>query len=238
MSQHGLRRCQVNALKAMFLELEPTTGDLPKGARDIGDGYTFLRVLDKTAHPVRPCEADAFRVYQREREESVPDNYCPSVRKWARLRLPNGQIAHSAWKEELKPLEKICMARNVKVRIYIIIHVIYWSDIHYLILQLNTDGKLEFAEVWFYLCLDSEHTVALVSLYSPPDPVLLEASYYTLWACSYQGDATLKIINIKNIEAVVAVVPLPAVEDMYFVVERPGLDMAHMGGNDEVITDK
>jgi hypothetical protein len=37
-----------------------------------------------------------------------------AVRRWARLRLPNGQVARSMWKESLKPLTKIRIARNVK----------------------------------------------------------------------------------------------------------------------------
>lgn len=39
----------------------------------------------------------------------------PRIRKWARLQLPNGQMAHSSWRDKLKPLEKTRMSRNVKV---------------------------------------------------------------------------------------------------------------------------
>jgi len=74
-------------------------------------------------------------------------------------------------------------------------------------------------------------------MYSPPDLALLEASHYTLWTCTYQGDAGLRVINAKAITAVVAMVPLPGAEteNLRFVVEKPGLDIAHMGGNDEII---
>jgi hypothetical protein len=82
------------------------------------------------------------------------------------------------------------------------------------------------------------HTIALVSLYSPPDSALLAASCYTLWSCSYQGDTALKIIDAKEIVAVVAMVPLPGVVGRCYVVEKPGLDVAHMGGNDEPISDE
>ena len=37
----------------------------------------------------------------------------PMVTRWARLRLPNGQIARSAWKEKEKA--KVRISRNVKV---------------------------------------------------------------------------------------------------------------------------
>lgn len=41
--------------------------------------------------------------------------WCPKVTRWAWLRLPNGQVARSHWKESLKPLGKVKMACNVKV---------------------------------------------------------------------------------------------------------------------------
>jgi len=100
----------------MHPELEPNNGGLPRGARDIGNGYTLLRAKEDTARPVRQCEVAAFRAYLGEKGQSMPDNWCPCVRRWARLRLPNGQTARSGWKEDLKPLEKVRMARNVKVR--------------------------------------------------------------------------------------------------------------------------
>lgn len=33
-------------------------------------------------------------------------------------------------------------------------------------------------------------------------------------------------------------IPLSGVQDKYLVVEKPGLDIAHMGGDDETIVDK
>jgi hypothetical protein len=72
-------------------------------------------------------------------------------------------------------------------------------------------------------------------MYSPPDLALLEASYHTLWSCSYQGDTALRVIDVKTIVSVVAMVPLSA--GRYFVVEKPGLNVAHMAGRDEPITD-
>lgn len=91
---------------------------------------------------------------------------------------------------------------------------------------------------YLHLAIDNEeHTIAVVSMYSPPDLALLEASHYTLWSCSYQGDTALRVIDVQTIVSVVAMVPLPGSE-RYFVVEKPGLDIAHMGGNDETITDE
>jgi hypothetical protein len=91
--------------------------------------------------------------------------------------------------------------------------------------------------VLYYLRTDQENTLALISLYSNPDPALLQASHHTLWSCKYQGDAALRAVDAKKIVGVAAMVPLPGVEGRYFVVEKPGLDIAHMGGNDEIVTD-
>ena len=106
-------------------------------------------------------------------------------------------------------------------------------------------GKLHFAEVRFYFRLNvdnKEKTLALVSVYSPPDAALLEMSSHTLWSCIYQDDVTLKVIDAKAIVSVVAMVPhQPFPGDpvgRFFVVEKPGLDVAHMGGNDEQITNE
>jgi hypothetical protein len=119
LSQRGLRRCQVNALKAIFPDLEPNEDGLPRGAIDIGNSYILLRAMQKNPKPMHPCEAGALRVYLQENGGSMSNGWCPSVYRWARLRLPNGQIARSAWKEKLKPLSKVRMARNVKVYLYL-----------------------------------------------------------------------------------------------------------------------
>ena len=46
----------------------------------------------------------------------MDDEWQPMVTRWARLRLPNGQIARSAWKEKEKA--KVRITRNVKVGIF------------------------------------------------------------------------------------------------------------------------
>jgi hypothetical protein len=84
--------------------------------------------------------------------------------------------------------------------------------------------------------------LALVSLYSLPHEELLEYSHHTLLSCVYEGDARLQVIDIKSIMSVVAMVPHhPFLEDpldRYFVVEKPGLDVACLGGIVEVAPDE
>lgn len=83
-----------------------------------------------------------------------------------------------------------------------------------------------------------------MSVYSPPDKELLEASHFTLWSCIYQGDMALKVVDAKTIVGVVAMVPhssenyIGDTTGRFFVVEKPGLDVAHMGGNDEIMTEE
>jgi hypothetical protein len=74
--------------------------------------------------------------------------------------------------------------------------------------------------------------LALVSLFSRPDESLLALSVNTLWSCVYQGDGALRFIDVKNIQAVVAMVPhRPEIQGLppserFFLVEKPGLDVA------------
>jgi hypothetical protein len=45
----------------------------------------------------------------------VPNGWEPHVCHWARVRLPNGQIAWALWKEGTRALEKLRISRNLKV---------------------------------------------------------------------------------------------------------------------------
>ena len=114
LSQRALQRCQVNMLKAMIPDLEGPDNSIPRGTKDLGDGYILLRARDRTARQVDVAESQALRRYlQSTHNKDLPEGWAPKVLRWARLRLPNGQVARSASKEKLKPLERVRMARNV-----------------------------------------------------------------------------------------------------------------------------
>jgi len=91
-------------------------------------------------------------------------------------------------------------------------------------------------EICFFVYLCDEITLALVSLYSKPDPMLLSVSVNTLWSCQYQGDMALQFIDFKTIQAVVSMIPhTPVIQgqaagEHFFLVEKPGLDVAMMAG--------
>jgi hypothetical protein len=113
LSQRGLQRCQVNTLKSMFPSLEEEKSKIPQGAVDLGRGYVLLRARDRYLYKLSGHELAAVRRADTQYPLEIQDYL--AVYRWARLRLPNGQIARSAWKESLKPLTKVRMARNVKV---------------------------------------------------------------------------------------------------------------------------
>ena len=113
LSQRGIRRARVNALKAMIpgLDTERSDGEyLPRGSKDLGNGFVLLRARESHPRPLRDCEADALCEYL-----GLSLDPGVLVRRWAKLRIPTGQNCYSAWKEKQKPLEKRRTARNVKV---------------------------------------------------------------------------------------------------------------------------
>jgi len=78
--------------------------------------------------------------------------------------------------------------------------------------------------------------VALVTLYSWPDPYLLEESYGTLISCTKLGEESLCVINLTSICSVVGMVPhrvnLPeALEERFFLVQKMGIELAHVGAD-------
>ncbi|KAJ6498405.1 hypothetical protein C8R47DRAFT_971893 [Mycena vitilis] len=211
LSMRGRRRAQVNALKSLIPDLEPEPG-LPRGADDLGGGYVLLTAKDEYNQVIRGAQGEALREYLEDlREESFPDNFYPSLQRWARLRLPNGQIARSAWKEKQKALEKVRMARNIMFK--------------------DSDGQEAYGEVQFYFQAESDAgtlTSALICPYPPPDPDLLEASSDTLLVCDALGDgADLEVIKVQSITSVVGMVPFD--EGRVFVVHKMGLGVSGLG---------
>jgi hypothetical protein len=115
LSQRGVRRSQVNALKSMIPDLEKDTNRLPRGAVDLGNGYVLLRARDETAREIRGDEERAVLKYFETVVDDLEIGPHPRITRWSRLRLPNGQIAHSAWKENLKAIGQVRIARQVAV---------------------------------------------------------------------------------------------------------------------------
>jgi hypothetical protein len=79
---------------------------------------------------------------------------------------------------------------------------------------------------------------ALISCYDPPDKRLAEASSGALLVCQYRGNASLEVIQAKDITSCVAMVPFKNQENMFFVCEKMGLEVAFLGGaGEDVVND-
>ena len=80
----------------------------------------------------------------------------------------------------------------------------------------------------------------MISVYSEPHGELLKKSHGSFISCKYSGDDSLVVVDISCIQAVVAMVPhcLRSAEgddDRFFLIEKPGLDVANLGGADEPV---
>ncbi|KAJ3872829.1 hypothetical protein F5051DRAFT_463280 [Lentinula edodes] len=225
LSERCLLRSQTNSLKAAVPALD-SDRDLerktPRGGLDLGNNFVLLCKMDRSPRELEVHEMTALQAYVH---DSVPAHLIPNdwkvskVQRWARLRLPTGQIARSMWRESLKDQKKIRRARDVK---------------------LNCNGKLEFAEVHFFFRLaiteNDTRTLAMVTLYTKPNPLLLRLSSSALWSCEHGDVDATRVVNVTEIEAVIAMVPHSTEflgedwKDRVFVVEKPGLDVARMSG--------
>ncbi len=104
-AQRGVLRAQLNSILAMFPHLNVPNLDnddslrLPRGAKDLGQGYALLRMCQSTAKSVGDAEASAILRYWEERGWPNLDAWPRAVKRWSRLQLPNGQRARSRWYE-------------------------------------------------------------------------------------------------------------------------------------------
>ena len=114
LAQQGIRRCQMNALKAMLPELDPQNSSIPCGATDLKNDYVLLPKCD--CYPTKVATDE-----QRVIEAYLSHPAVPKLHRWAWLRLPNGQVARSQFTELGKAPENVRMARNVKVFLDIVL---------------------------------------------------------------------------------------------------------------------
>ncbi|KAH9848550.1 hypothetical protein C2E23DRAFT_739308 [Lenzites betulinus] len=224
-SERALRRTRINALQAMIpaFAMDETP---PASSIDLGDGFRLLRARDRAMFTLTSAaERNALQSFMRAYHIPVEPGYRPSVQRWARLRLPNGQNARALWKEG--PTE----ARHGDCRRA----------------RMLTNNR--FAEIQYFFVFQMPtglRAFAMVSYFSAPDPDILRSSYNVLMVCSYAGELSRAVIDVKMIESSVAMVPLPLTDIesadpraaqhyslRYFVVEKPGLAVAVMGGIEE-----
>ena len=97
----------------MAPDLLPNEMALPNRSKDVGGGYVLLRARDRASRRIDGTEGEAIINFYAKKEGRDPGNL--RVTRWARLRLPNGQIARSAWKESRMAEPRI--SRMVKLEV-------------------------------------------------------------------------------------------------------------------------
>jgi hypothetical protein len=108
--------------------------------------------------------------------------------------------------------------------------------------QLTVNGTSKLAEVQYFFRLQFHHEIfslALVSLFSPPDRDLLVESQNTTEVCHYNGDSALQIVDVKAISTVVSMFPdfqvtpegeILTPENQYVLMEPPLLKLVSLHG--------
>ena len=91
LSQRIIKQAYVNALYALALDLLHTTGKLPAGTFDIGENYLLLGPCKH--HQMDVTTLGAFQKISDMHNWRIKNRDSLSVDRFARLLLPNGQIA-------------------------------------------------------------------------------------------------------------------------------------------------
>lgn len=224
-SQRGILRAQTNALNYMLPDLVLESDKAhSSNSVDAGDGYALVPTCDNILRDVSPAEADAILNYWKSQTWPNDDGWPRAVKRWGRLHLPNGQLVRSAWVESRSQRS---LRRTT-------------------IVKISTGSSFNIAEVKYFFHLQfgpAIYNLALLSKFSKPDLDLLEKSSHTVYACRYQGEDALVVLDIKRILSLVAMVPYYKVQDdgttvdpgdEYFLVEKPYLDLTHYRGEVEL----
>ncbi|KAM6489697.1 hypothetical protein JOM56_014868 [Amanita muscaria] len=186
-SQRGILRAQFNAINSMMPTLSLKDEDrLPAHSMDLGDGYVLMTACDKVLRSVSENEAVAiFKLWETNRWPNL-HHWTKEVKRWARLRIPNGQVARSLHRSRKK------LRRTTIVKVSYEICAIRFGEVQY----------------YFYLAFgDETHTISILSVFSDPDSELLKDSHHTVYACHYRGEASLVAIDVKQIKSLVAMIP-------------------------------
>jgi hypothetical protein len=109
-------------------------------------------------------------------------------------------------------------------------------------LTVNRAPDIAVADIEYFFRLrfgDVIHSLALVSVFSPPDEDLLEESHHAAYICQYRGVAALRVVDAKAITSVVSMVPdyqvtgdgdIITPENRYSLMDAPLLKLASLCG--------
>lgn len=114
-----LLRCQINTIKILYPELDSDFDSTLQRSISIGSGYSLLRARERNAHVLDPLYSEIVKDHLLSEGFQIPENFVWKFQRWARLSLPNGQIARSAWKELARKNQNVRCSRNVKVSLFV-----------------------------------------------------------------------------------------------------------------------
>ncbi|KAH9941205.1 uncharacterized protein BXZ73DRAFT_42295 [Epithele typhae] len=233
LAERALRRCLINALKALYPHIFDPPRPLPNTALkvlDAPEGYILSHPRERNSRALTSeLEREALRQYLVSVQEPLGPDFHAVVQRWARLYLPSGQIARTLWKEGKAE------ARGLQPR------------------RARMLGSTMYAEVQFFFQMRltgpqaGVATLAMISRFTAPDPRILAETLGAVLACTYRGSAALSVVPVRYIKSVVAMVPLPLtrmeeesridLSQRYFVVEKPGLEIAMLAGRVPSLSD-
>jgi hypothetical protein len=82
-AQRGILRAQLNSMRSIIPALELWSKDnLPRGAMDLGEGYTLLRACQEIATDVPHMEANAIVEYWRDQDWPNADGWPRCLKRW------------------------------------------------------------------------------------------------------------------------------------------------------------
>ena len=211
LAQRAVLRAQTNSLQARFPGIQLEFGDT--GTPPLSDdahqfdgyeGYAFHPRCEEYPSPMREDERDAILLYWRSQGWPNADMWTQAVCRWAKLQLPNGQIARSVW-HETNVTSKLRRASCVEVSDSIVHMTYYFINTT---VQVIYDKKMRVANILYYFCLrfgDVRYPLAMAELFSDPDAEVLSESSGTVYLCNPRERITL--LPITSIYSVVAMFP-------------------------------
>ena len=104
----------INALTSVWPELKKPNNN-PQGLKDLGEDYLLLGPKDMCLYHLSQGEQRALDTFFSGYPGAKDINQC-TVHRWGHLKLPNGQVTRSQWKEAECCSDMLQMDCNVKVR--------------------------------------------------------------------------------------------------------------------------
>jgi hypothetical protein len=124
LTQHAILWAQTNSLHARFPGVKLEFGVCGAAASnqmckfDNAPGYVFHPCREKVPSPVGEDELEALMVYWRAQNWPNGEQWHNALCRWAKLRLPNGQMARSVWYESSVSM-KLCHTSCVEVSCHV-----------------------------------------------------------------------------------------------------------------------